>query len=77
MDVCGHAWHDVHQLADTIYAGIPLGVKLLLIQLQPGFQRGQAADDFFFPHFHRPAYGSFARAAIQERGFDQVLSAEK
>src|SRR5205807_5992757 len=69
-----HAGYGLDQPADAIDAAIPFGIKLFLVQFEPGLERGQATDDFFFPNLHGAAHCAFSWSGIQQGSFDQVLS---
>src|SRR6266536_2909325 len=77
IDVSLDLGHCVHQLSNSIYAAVPFGIELLLIYFQPGLERRQATDDFFFSDFHGTAHRSFSRTAIQEGGLDEIFPAQK
>src|SRR5215472_4696468 len=66
-----------YQLANPLHAAVPLGVEFLLIQAQPGFQRGQTSDDLFLADLHRTTYCSFSRIGVHQGGFDQVFSSQE
>src|SRR5207248_2388111 len=62
---------------DPFHPPVPFGIEFFLIQLQPGLERSQATDYFFFSNFHWAAHGAFAWTAIQKGGFNQVLSTQE
>ena len=55
---------------DAFHAGVPFFVKLFGIDLQPGLNRREATDYFFFADFHRTANGSFIGTAVAQRCLD-------
>src|SRR5205807_7369411 len=65
------------QFADAIETVVPFRVELLIVDLQPGFESRQTADDFLLADFHRPANRPFAWRGIHQRGFDQILASQK
>jgi hypothetical protein len=73
----GNSRHGFDQLANSVDARIPFFIKFLFVNLQPCFKRSQAADDFFLADFHGTANSAFARAAIQQSGFDKVFAAQQ
>src|SRR5262249_40141112 len=77
VDAGGDAGNGFDKLGDAIDAGVPLGVELFWIGLEPGFDGSEHADHFFLADLHWAADGAFPRRAVAKRGIDQVLAAEQ
>src|SRR5215468_2609120 len=72
-DVGSYARYCIHKLPYATHATIPVSVQLLLVQLKPGLERGEAANHFFFSNFHGTANCPFAWTAIQQRRLDEIF----